>query len=178
MQKDNYQYQNYWTTFKGASMQVVPFSHYERRSYQPRNMAYDLLENAGESGADGGDFLQMKTQNFRHHVDLLLDELGRRERVKYRNLVSLYGDLMDVYQAKVQLDETHFYTQSRQWQNVWNQELGIKKQIRSELKEMYKDTSFTADQLRKSLLEYKIQSQKYKLFSIEDALDRQETEDA
>ena len=178
MEKEAYLYHNYISNLKGATMEVVPFVYYDRPDYKPKNVRYEFLKDAENGESDCDDFLKIRTGNFRDQVDLILDELSRRERLTYQNLQSLHSDLMDVYQAKVQLDNTHFYTQSRQWQGVWNHELDIKKQIRNELKELYKDTSRASESLRRSLLEYKMQNQKYRLFSIEDVLDRRETSDS
>ena len=170
MAKEAYQYKQYlYKAGLDNDIYVIPFVHYIKPKYQRNDIAYEFLKSADECPAD--DFFKIKSESFRDHIDLVVDTLGRRDRITYGNLMSLRGDLMDIYQAKVQLDDTHFHTQSQSWQNIFKQELEIKRQIRSELKEMYKDTSRASEELRNALLEYKIKSQKQKLFSIEDALD-------
>ena len=120
---------------------------------------------------DFDDPLQLKSARYRDKIDLIIDDLGRRERIKYDNLCRIHDDLMNVYQAKVSLDPSHIYTKSQAWRDLFKHELNLKQQIRSELRDMYRDTQRASEQLRDSLLEYKIQSQKMRMFSIEDALD-------
>lgn len=175
-QKERYHYQNYIGKFDGASIKVLPTETYEKATYTPFVSALDLLnEPPGKVAMD--DFLQLKVGRYRDRIDLILDELSKRERVTRDNLYSIYDDLMNVYQAQVQLDPSHFYTKSQPWRDLFNQELNLKSQIRNEIRDMYRDTQRAGEGLRESLLEYKIQSQKMKMFSIEDVLDRRETKE-
>ena len=164
--KEAYDYSDYIGNLDGAKVKIVPKDWiYEGR----RKGRFEGVMDP--TATDSADFPAIKKARYRDKVDLVLDELSRREAVKYDNLMRIYGDLLDVYCAKVQLDPTHFYTKSKTWLDLFNQELNLKKQIRSELRDLYKDTSHATKELRESLLEYKVQAQKYKLFSIEDVLD-------
>ena len=169
-EKERYHYQNYIGNFAGAKVKVLPTAFYETATYTPSASALDILnEPPGKVEID--DFMALKVGKYRDKVDLIMDELSKRERVKYDNLCSIHDDLLNVYEAKIQLDPSHFYTKSQHWRDLFSQELNLKKQIRSELRDMYRDTQRTGTDLRDSLLEYKIQSQKFKMFSIEDVLD-------
>ena len=169
-EKERYHYQNYIGKFAGAKVRVLPTETYKIASYTPFKSALDILnEPPGRVPID--DFMALKVGRYRDKVDLILDELGRRERVKVDNLDRIYNDLLNVYEAKIQLDSSHFYTKSQPWRDLFNQELNLKVQIRSELRDMYRDTQRASEQLRDSLLEHKIQGQKMRMFSIEDVLD-------
>jgi len=165
-EKEAYDYSNYIGNLEGAKVRIIPG---ERPYMKVIPGRFERIFD--ETGTDTADFPAIKKAKYRDKVDLVLDELSRREHIKYDNLMRIYGDLLDVYCAKVQLDPTHFYTKSKAWLDLFNQELNLKKQIRSELRDMYKDTTTASKELRESLLEYKVQAQNYKLFSIEDVLD-------
>lgn len=162
---EHYEYRDGIEKLEGSKIKVVPF-------WTPCKPAYTAWESVlRPTRTDSADFPAIKSAKYRDKVDLVLEELLRREKVKYKNLMKIYGDLLDVYQAKIELDPSHFYTKSKAWLDLFGQELNLKKQIRSELRDMYKDTLQASKELRESLLEYKVQAQKYKLFSIEDVLD-------
>ena len=164
--KEAYDYSGYIGNLDGAQVRIIPGERPYVRSYPTR---FERILDPTET--DSADFPAIKKAKYRDKVDLVLDELSRREFIKYDNLMRIYGDLLNVYELKFQLDPTHFYTKSKTWLDLFNQELNLKKQIRSELRDMYKDTMQASKELRESLLEYKVSAQKYKLFSIEDVLD-------
>jgi hypothetical protein len=169
-QKERYHYNNYIGKLEGARVHVLPTECYVKKAYTPFASALDILnEPPGKVSMD--DFMSLKVGKYRDKVDLILDELGRRDEIKRKNLYSIHDDLMGVYEAKFQLDPSHFYEKSPTWSNLFSQELSLKQQIRSELRDMYRDTQRSATDLRDSLLEHKIQNQKMNMFSIEDALD-------
>ena len=170
-EKEAYDYRNYFKGgLAGSKIKVLPSSCYIQEPYVPFVSAYDLLYNQ-KSMPELEDPMQLKSFKYRDKIDLIIDDLGRREKIKYDNLCRIHDDLMDVYQAKVSLDPSHFYTKSQPWRDLFSQELNLKQQIRSELRDMYRDTQRASEQLRDSLLEHKIQSHKMKMFSLEDVLD-------
>jgi hypothetical protein len=163
---NGYDYSDYIGKLDGGKVRVVPKDWIYAK--KKRGRFEGIMD---PTATDSADFPAIKSAKYRDKIDLVLDELSRREAVKYDNLMRIYGDLLNVYELKFQLDPTHFYTKSKAWLDLFNQELNLKKQIRSELRDMYRDTGLASKELRESLLEYKVSAQKYKLFSIEDVLD-------
>jgi hypothetical protein len=169
-EKEAYDYRNYFGNLAGANAKELSVPWYIQVPYTPFVSAHDLLYDK-KPMPELEDPMQLKSFKYRDKIDLIIDELGRRDKIKYDNLCRIQSDLLDVYQAKVGLDPSHFYTKSQPWRDLFSQELNLKQQIRSELRDMYRDTQRASEQLRDSLLEHKIQSQKMKMFSLEDVLD-------
>ena len=88
--KDAYDYRNYFSAdMKGSKAKVLSPSWYIQESYTPFVSAYDLFYNQ-KPMPELEDPLELKSVRYRDRIDLIIDDLGRREKVKYDNLCRIH----------------------------------------------------------------------------------------
>ncbi|VBB44964.1 hypothetical protein TRIP_B350131 [uncultured Desulfatiglans sp.] len=93
-------------------------------------------------------------------VSLILGEIHGRETLKHDNLARLYDDLLKVRNWRLERPFPEYYQKDRIWSDLNRMEIQIREQIRRELKDAARDTSFPQKDLRESLIDFKLQSQK------------------
>ena len=119
-----------------------------------------------ETSPDFDDFFQQKIELSDDRINLVLNEMSSRDQLKYDNLRRLYDDLFKVSQWRVEIPFPQNYAKDRTWSDLNKSELQIRDQIRRELKDSAKDMAFPQKDLRESLLEFKLQSQKSKMMDL------------
>jgi len=168
-QKEAYHYQNYFPSFQGARIREVHESHtndYSLQKITPYRMAEAMaslfLESTrnSQSGADLEDLFQQKVESEGDRINLILNQMHARDRLKYENLKSLYDDLLRIDNWRIQIPYPQSYEKGRTWTDLNKMELQIRDQIRRETKDFAKDTAFPNKDLRESLLEFKVQKNK------------------
>ena len=169
-QKEAYDYQKYVPNLSGARLKVVSSA----TSYKPKKptpytvpqaMADAFREGVKtiQTGQDFSDLFNQKVELSDNRIELILGEIQTRDHLRYDNLKRLYDDLFKVSQWRVEIPFPQNYAKDRTWSDLNKSELQIRDQIRRELKDSAKDTAFPAKDLRESLLEFKLQSQKSKM---------------
>ena len=176
--KEAYSYQNYVAKIEKAKIRSVPKVEYSLGCNQYRDlpdnettlMAYGFMENARNSSdnADFDNLLKRKTELSEDKVDLILHEISGRGNVNYRNLKSLYEDLLKIDNWRLQRPYPEKYLKDRVWSDLNKMEFLLWDQIRRELKDFSRDTAFPQKDLRESLLEFKLQDQKSKMLDMDD----------
>ncbi len=96
-------------------------------------------------------------------VNLVLEEITGRERLREENVLDLYQDLMRVDNWRLEIPFDQYYQKDRTWSDLNKMELQIRDQIRRELKDCARDTSFPQKELRESLLYFKQKTQKARI---------------
>jgi len=92
--------------------------------------------------------------------NLVLEEITGRERLREENLSDLYQDLLRIDNWRLERPIDQYYQKDKTWLDLNKMELQIRDQIRRELKDCARDTSFPQKDLRESLLDFKQQTQK------------------
>jgi hypothetical protein len=167
-QKDKYHYRNYISNLTGARIDIKPtIAFYDVTTTYNRteSMADIFRESVKSTQTSPGfdDFFQQKVELSDDRINLVLNEISSREKLKYDNLKRLYDDLFKVSQWRVEIPFPQNYAKDRTWSDLNKSELQIRDQIRRELKDSARDTAFPVKDLRESLLEFKLQSQKSKM---------------
>jgi len=169
-QKEAYHYQNYMPNLTGAKITIHPgTAFYSLRKTTPYKAAEAMADSFREgvkstqTSPDFDDFFQQKVELSDDRINLVLNEMSARDQLKYDNLKRLYDDLFKVSQWRVEIPFPQNYAKDRTWSDLNKAQLQIREQIRRELKDSAKDMAFPTKDLRESLLEFKLQSQKSKM---------------
>jgi hypothetical protein len=172
-QKEAYHYENYVPHLAGAKITIHPgMTFYNLRTITPYKaveaMADSFREGVKsiETSPDFDDFFQQKIELSDDRINLVLSEMRSRDQLKYDNLNRLYDDLFRVSQWRVEIPFPQNYAKDKTWSDLNKSELQIRDQIRRELKDSAKDMAFPQKDLRESLLEFKLQSQKSKMMDL------------
>ena len=174
-QKEANYYQNYITSLQGAKLTVLPtmdFSiDYTSRKNTPYIVAEEFMKRAESPSKMSylDDFFNQKKELSEDRVNLVLEEITGRERLREENVSDLYQDLMRINNWRLERPIDQYYQKDRIWADLNKMELQIRDQIRRELKDCARDTSFPQKDLRESLLDFKQQTQKAQM--MEEGLD-------
>ncbi len=120
---------------------------------------------------DMDDIFKVKVEITEDRINLILSEIGLRERIAKRNLESLYKDLMQVNIWRMGRMKPFVYEHDKFWIEHNKMELNLRDKIRTELKDFAKDCQFSFKDLRESLLEHKIELHKLRMMDTKDLED-------
>ena len=159
-------YKNYLPDLRGAKISVVPgilpIISQKPLNITPYEMAEQFIETVNDSQDKAylEDFFNQKKELSDDRVNLVLGEIHIRETLKNNNLAGLYDDLLRVSNWRHDRPFPDYFKKDKIWSDLNRMELQIREQIRRELKDAARDTSFPQKDLRESLLDFKLQSQK------------------
>lgn len=176
--KEAYSYQNYIANFEGATLRVISKTLPPAVCYPLKNESYGMTEYAAKNFIqrvkdtdckdDFEDFSNHKLELKEDKIELVLKEMATRDDIKYRNLKSLYDDLLTISNWRLERPYPDKYIKDRIWSDLNKMEFLLRDQIRKELKDFSRDTSFGQKDLRESLLEFKIQDHKSRMLDASD----------
>ena len=170
-EKEANYYQNYITNFKGAKVTVLPTIDFSIEYTTKRNNSYMVAEEFKKRAEIQGktsyldDFFNQKKELSEDSVNLVLEEITGRERLREENVADLYQDLMRINNWRLERPIDQYYLRDSAWLDLNRMELQIRDQIRRELKDCARDTSFPQKDLRESLLDFKQQTQKAQMMA-------------
>lgn len=120
------------------------------------------MQSANNLGNAGGfdDFFTQKKELSEDKINLILGEISSRESLKNNDLKMLYEDLMKINNWRLERPFPDCYSKDRLWSDLNRSELQIRDQIRREMKDAARDAAFPQKDLRESLLDFKVQTQK------------------
>jgi len=165
-QKEANYYQTYMPSLEGAKIRIVPNSLNPITYHTPKTSPYETGKVFIEAVNDPNntphldDIFNQKKELSEDRLDLIFGEINFRETLKNENLAMLYDDLLTVRNWRMERPFPEYYLKDRTWSDFNHMELQIRDQIRRELKDAARDASFPQKDLRESLLEFKLQSQK------------------
>jgi len=165
-QKEANYYQNYISGLQGAKLTVLPTMNFPIDYVSKRNTPYIVAEEFMKRAESPGkmsyldDFFNQKKELSEDRVNLVLEEITGRERLREENISDLYQDLMRINNWRLERQIDQYYQKDRTWSDLNKMELQIRDQIRRELKDCSRDTSFPQKELRESLLDFKQQTKK------------------
>ena len=159
-------YQNYIPALGGAKLKILP----GMQNCLVVNPTANTSDKTAESFIETicvpqnqsyfDDFFTQKKELSEDRVNLIMGEIHGRETLKNDNLGRLYGDLLRVSNWRLERPLPEYYKKDKIWSDLNKIELQIRDQIRRELKDAARDTSFPQKDLRESLIDFKLQSQK------------------
>lgn len=173
IEKERYLYENYsgMLNTAGAKLKILPsYSRtffYTRASHRPpyspsEDLAYSFMQpeqNVSQT-SDIDDIFKSKLINSKDNIDLLLSQINERDKLKHDNLARIYDDLLRVDQFRAQINFPQKYLKDKTWTDLNSSELRLREQIRREMQASAQDLAFLQNDLRRGLLEYKLQNQK------------------
>ena len=165
-QKEANYYQNYIPDLQGGKLTVLPTMDFSIDYVSKRNTPYIVAEEFMKRAESPGkmsyldDFFNQKKELSEDRVNLVLEEITGRERLREENVSDLYQDLMRINNWRLERPIDQYYQKDRTWLDLNKMELQIRDQIRRELKDCARDTSFPQKDLREFLLDFKQQTQK------------------
>ncbi|MBW1781251.1 MAG: hypothetical protein JRL30_10980 [Deltaproteobacteria bacterium] len=174
-EKEANYYQNYISSLQGARITILPTMNFSIDYGTPKNTPYTLAQEFMNRSEDPSklsyldDFFNQKKELSEDKVNLVLEEITGRERLREENLSGLYEDLLRINNWRLERGIHQYYQKDRTWSDFNKMELQIRDQIRRELKECVRDTSFPQKDLRESLLDFKQQTRKSQM--IEEGID-------
>ena len=120
-QKEANYYQNYISDLQGGKITVLPtmdFSiDYSARKSAPYIVAEEFMKRA-ESPAKMSyldDFFNQKKGLSEDKVNLVLEEITGRERLREENISDLYQDLMRINNRRLERPIDQYYQKDRTW---------------------------------------------------------------
>ena len=165
-EKEANYYQNYISSFKGAKITVIPTMdfpiNYNVKRKTPYMLAEYFMKQAEIPGTTSylDDLFNQKKELSEDKVNLVLEEITGRERLREENVSDLYQDLMRINNWRLERPIDQYFQKDGTWSDLNKMELQIRDQIRRELKDCARDTSFPQKELRESLLYFKQKTQK------------------
>ncbi|MBW2644261.1 MAG: hypothetical protein JRC89_13110 [Deltaproteobacteria bacterium] len=174
MENMSYQYKNYIPDIEKAN--IMPVSRVEHISYFiPENRTFYVSQTASSFMEEAeknqsmdiiDDFAGHKLEQKKDRTDLVLREIYERYYTRCGNLKSLYDDLLQVSNWRLERPFPDMYAKDRTWSELNRMEFVLHEQVRRERKDFSKDTSFMSRDLRESLLEFKLQNRKNQMLDI------------
>lgn len=165
-QKEANYYRNYIPRMQGAKLKILPSMQYPPAPQPPEKNPYSMAETFMGTIIDSknkgylDDLFNQKKELSEDRVNLILGEIHGRETLKHDNLARLYDDLLKVKNWRLERPFPEYYQRDTVWASLNRMEIQIREQIRRELKDAARDTSFPQKDLRESLIDFKLQSQK------------------
>ncbi len=166
---------NYWFPPYGSQqtetkiielpVQNVPATPESEAERTPHAMADSFLERVLGDASERReiDFSSEKTVRSRDRINLILESIADQEMVKYRNLTSLYRDLLTVDKMIVERPILPQYQDDSIFFKLNGDKLRLYDSIRKQLSETAKANSFMTKELIEALLDYKKQTTKTRL---------------
>ena len=170
-QKEANYYQNYISDLQGGKITVLPTMDFSIDYSAIKNTPYIVAEKFMKRAESPGkmsyldDFFNQKKELSEDKVNLVLEEITGRERLREENLSDLYQDLLRIDNWRLERPIDQYYQKDKTWSDLNKMELQIRDQIRRELKDCARDTSFPQKDLRESLLDFKQQTQKAQMMA-------------
>ena len=165
-EKEAYSYKNHVQNLSGAKLNIVENPHFYKRilPYQSplHDSASDFLKSTENNNNPSltDDLFSGKAQVSKDEIGLLLGEIRGREGLKMDNLQRIYDDLFRIDKWRSEVPFPEYLMTGNTWTDLNKMELKLREQIRAELNISAKDLVFPAKDLRRSLLEFKVQDQK------------------
>jgi len=169
-EQEAYHYHNYISKFDGAKIKELPEMAYIRNYNLHNNTPYTTAETmadvfmesvrSSQNIVDFEDIFKQKVNLSQDTINLVLSEISGRDRLKSDNLKQLYDDLLKIDNWRLERPFPENYKKDNLWNDMNKMHLQIREQIRREMKDFARDTSFPQKDLRNSLLEHKLQNQK------------------
>ena len=170
-EKEANYYQNYIPNLQGGKLTVLPTMNFPIDYVSTTNTPYIVAEEFMKRAESPGkmsyldDFFNQKKELSEDKVNLVLEEITGRERLREENVSDLYQDLMRINNWRLERPIDQYYQRDTAWSDLNKMELQIRDQIRRELKDCARDTSFPQKDLRESLLDFKQQTQKAQMMA-------------
>ena len=188
--KKQYLYDNYFSSFNGAKIKPLPAVAYHpivtidpvgHESYcTQKRWAESFVDtvNSATGSSSIDDIFNQKLSLTQDRNYLIINEIIEKDDLHKQNLARLYDDIFMVEQWRIQRPHPENYLKDKTWMDFNKMELGLRDQIRRELKDSIKSISFNEKDLRESLLDFKKQSQKNQMMDsmLEDEIDDQQKE--
>lgn len=172
-QKESNYYHHYVSSPKAAKITVIPsmdiLIDYTSKRDSPYMVAEEFMKNSETLGKTSylDDFFNQKKELSEDKIKLVLEEITGRERLREENLSGLYEDLLRINNWRLERPIQQYYQKDGTWSDLNKMELQIRDQIRRELKDCARDTSFPQKELRESLLDFKGQTKKAQMMGEE-----------
>jgi hypothetical protein len=175
-----YAYHTGMLTTKGAKLRFLPI-YTQVIGYTPQafystsdKAAYKFMEDARTESFAGGldDIFKTDIVQSEDRIALILGQLKERDRLKYDNLARIYDDLFRVDQFRAQIPHPQNYLCDKTWSGLNDNELRLREQIRRELTTSASDMAFLSNDLRNSLLEFKLRNNEQSM--LEDTINSTE----
>jgi hypothetical protein len=173
--QDKYLYDNFISSFSGATINPVPQTVYNpitatdpivsQTVCAPQRWAENFIDTVNSAtGSDSiDDLFQQKLSLTHNRTQLILREILNKDAIHKENLNSLYQDLFTVEKLEHERPFPENYARDKTWMDLNKLKLNLRDQIRRELKDAIRSISFNEKDLRESLLEFKKQSNKSQL---------------
>jgi len=178
-------YSGYIDNMQRAEVKTIPFESYKSINSNQNYCNFSAIYRADEflnsikrkpESLELDDIFSQKLDLSQDNTNLILDEIHNNETVKNDNLSRLYDDLFCVSKWRNQIPFPENYAMGKSWMDFNKMELGLKDQIRREIKDSMKSVAFNEKDLRESLLDLKKQSQKNQMMGsmLEDTIHDQQ----
>ena len=133
-------------------------------------MAESFLESIlkNEKSFNPDDPFQDKLEIGMDKIDLFLELIAQQEMIRYENLASLYNDLFTLDKMQKERPFPENYKRDQIWLKITEDKLRVYDSIRKEMKDHAKMLSFISKEMVDSLIDFKRQKQKERMFSDED----------
>ena len=174
MESMSYPYKNYIQDIEKAN--IIPVTRVEHITYFiPENRTFYVSKTASSFMEEAEknqsmdiieDFAGHKLEQKKDRTDLILREIYERYYTRCGNLKSLYDDLLQVSNWRLERPFPDMYAKDRTWSELNRMEFVLREQVRRERKDFSKDTSFMSRDLRESLLEFKLQNRKNQMLDM------------
>ncbi len=174
MKTMSYPYKNYIQDIEKAN--IIPVTRVEHitcfipgnRTFYVSQTASSFIEEAEKNQSMDiiEDFAGHKLEQKKDRTDLILREIYERYYTRCGNLKSLYDDLLQVSNWRLERPFPDMYAKDRTWSELNRMEFVLREQVRRERKDFSKDTSFMSRDLRESLLEFKLQNRKNQMLDM------------
>ena len=172
--KNNYNYEAYISSFQEATIRLLPTLPYMTPPTLPERdiaakAAFTLIERAAVSGTeqknDAFDFFSQKNEIARDKADLIWADIQERATLRNNNIRQLYDELLRIDNWRLERPFPESYQKDRIWLDFIKMEIKIREQIRRELQDSLRDTSFSKKDFRESALDFKKLQQKQSILA-------------
>jgi len=169
-----YIFPRYGLAGRDYTIREIPFVPYviadKPKKNTPRTMAESFLESIlkNEKSFNPDDPFQDKLEIGMDKIDLFLELIAQQEMIRYENLASLYNDLFTLDKMQKERPFPENYKRDQIWLKITEDKLRVYDLIRKEMKDHAKTLSFISKELVDSLIDFKRQKQKERMFSDED----------
>ncbi len=130
-QKEANYYQNYISPLQGGKLTVLPTMDFSIDYVSKRNTSYMVAEEFMKRAESPGkmsyldDFFNQKKELSEDRVNLVLEEITGRERLREENLSDLYQDLMRINNWRLERPIDQYYQKGRTWLDLNKMEFQI-----------------------------------------------------
>lgn len=114
------------------------------------------------------DLFRSKVVQSQDRIGLILEQVKQRQKLASYNIKSIYDDLFRVEQFRSQIPYPQNYNCDSAWSGLNDSELKLRQELRHELNTVAKDMAFLSNDLRNSLLEFKLQNSKSGMMNLNE----------